>query len=380
MLIFFLVVVTVFALVSWYVFSRGLLALKGSSYRTLFIWIFWTASAAFIIGQILERGEATLLTRIVTHIGSVWLSVFLYLLLFVIFTDIIRLVNHFFPFFPERISLRFTNGQILFMTGAVLSLSITIAGYFNARYPRVTKTVIETRKGINGHKELKVVFISDVHIGAVTGKKRINEMVGSINELNPDIVIFGGDLVDHNPRFVKAFNAGEILQKIKSKYGIFAVAGNHEFIGNAEISISYLEKYGIKYLRDTIITIGENIRIAGRDDRDKVRFTGENRKALNAIIPSADNKAFTILIDHQPVEYDKALDAGVDLMLSGHTHRGQLWPFGYITGAIYENDYGLIKKGNSYFYTSTGYGSWGPPVRTGNRPEIVEITIRFTGN
>jgi len=93
-----------------------------------------------------------------------------------------------------------------------------------------------------------------------------------------------------------------------------------------------------------------------------------------------DREKFIILADHQPVEYDKVQQAGIDLMLSGHTHKGQLWPFNFITAAVYPNDYGLVQKGNSFYYTSSGYGTWGPPVRTANRPEMVEITVIFDKN
>ncbi len=379
MAIFFLVISSVYFLVTWYVFSRGMTALKGSPHRNIYIWTYWIIAATFIIGQVLERGEPSLIAKITTHIGSAWLSLFLYLFLFVLIADIVRLIDHFIPFFPERLIRYCTNGQLLFFTALFVSLIITVYGYFNARSPRVNTVNIEVNKSNPEIKNLKIVLITDIHMGAMVGNSRVEEMVETINRLDPDIVLFAGDLVDHNPRYVKTYNMGEYFRKIKSRFGVFAVTGNHEFIGNPEKSIDYLEQFGVKYLRDTIITIAGNIQLVDRDDRDKVRFSGEKRKDLNEIISGANSNNLIILIDHQPVEYNIVQQAGIDLMLSGHTHSGQLWPFNYITDAIYSNDYGLQKNGNTFFYTSSGYGTWGPPVRTGNRPEIVEINIFFKG-
>lgn len=379
MAIFFLVISSVYFLVTWYVFTRGMTALKGSPHRNIFIWIYWIIAATFIIGQVLERGEPSLIAKITTHIGSAWLSLFLYLFLFVLIVDVVRLIDHFIPFFPERIIRNYTNGQLLFFTALSVSFIITVYGYFNARSPRVNTINIEINKFNPGIKNMKIVFVTDIHMGAMVGNRRAEEMVEMINSLGADIVIFGGDLVDHNPRYVKTYNIGVHFLKIKSRYGIYAVAGNHEFIGNPEKSISYLEQFGVKYLRDTMITVAGNIKIAGRDDKDKVRFSGEKRKGLNEILAGSRRDDIIVLVDHQPVEYNIAQQGGIDLMLSGHTHSGQLWPFSYITNAIYSNDYGLQKNGNTFFYTSSGYGTWGPPVRTGNRPEVVEINIFFKG-
>jgi uncharacterized protein len=379
MAIFFIVISTVYFLVTWYVFSRGMIALKGSSYRSIFIWTYWIVAATFIIGQVLERGEPSIIARVITHIGSTWLSVFLYLFLFVLIVDIVRLVDHFIPFFPERIIKNCTNGQFLFFTGLTFSLIITVYGYFNARSPNINTVNIEVNKSNAELSDLKVVLITDIHMGAMVGNSRVKEMVEIINSLEPDIVIFGGDLVDHNPRYMKTYNMGEYFSKIRSRFGVFAVTGNHEFIGDPEKSIGYMEQFGVKYLRDTMITIAGNIRIAGRDDKDKVRFTGVKRKGLDAVLSGARRDDIIILVDHQPVEYNIVQQAGIDLMLSGHTHRGQLWPFKYITSTVYPNDYGLQKNGNTYFYTSSGYGTWGPPVRTGNRSEVVVINIHFKG-
>jgi uncharacterized protein len=267
--------------------------------------------------------------------------------------------------------------SFLFIIGLGVALFITITGYFNAANPVVKNVRIETEKKIEGYDSIKVVLVTDIHMGAIIGNSRIKKMIGIINELKPDIVLFAGDLVDHNPLYVKAEDMGRHFLALDAPMGIYAVAGNHEFIGHAEISIEYLQKFGIQYIRDSLITLPNGLQIAGRDDRDKMRFDGNKRKELGEVLNGYNRERFIILMDHQPVEFDAVEKAGVDLMVSGHTHKGQVWPFGFITPLVYENDYGLLKKAGTFFYTSSGFGTWGPPVRTGNRPEIVEIIINL---
>jgi predicted MPP superfamily phosphohydrolase len=213
-------------------------------------------------------------------------------------------------------------------------------------------------------------------MGAMIGKKRISEMIDKINAQKPDIVLLAGDLVDHNPLFMKFEKIGPEFLRIKAPMGVYAVAGNHEFIGHADVSIDYLQQYGVQYIRDTLINVKDILQIAGRDDRERRQHDGAARKPIDEVMQNINPDMPLILMDHQPVEYKAAAKYGVDLMVSGHTHKGQLWPFGYITNAIFENDYGLMTKGNTHYYTSSGYGTWGPPVRTGNRPELVVITVK----
>lgn len=375
-IIFFSIVSAVYFLVNWYVVSRGVRALEGSSFTTAFKWSYWLLALTFLAGQILERGEPTMIGRVITHIGSIWLSVFLYLLLFVLVVDIVRIFNHFFNFVPNPVFSFASNAKLLFITGWLIAFFITGWGYINARFPGVKEVEIEVDKPLDGRDELKVVLATDLHIGAIIGKKRVGEMVEKINSQKPDIVIFAGDLVDHNPLFMKAGNVGPEFLKINSPLGVYAVAGNHEFIGHADISIDYLQKYGVKYLRDTSLLVGGMIQLIGRDDREKRQHEGKQRKVFAELVKGVDKKYPVILIDHQPVEYKAAQDFGVDLMVSGHTHKGQLWPFGFITKKVFENDYGLVRKGSTWFYTSSGYGTWGPPIRTGNSPELVVIKVK----
>jgi hypothetical protein len=130
-------------------------------------------------------------------------------------------------------------------------------------------------------------------------------------------------------------------------------------------------------LRDTAVLVNESVYLAGRNDRDSKRFSTKERKDLNSILRDVNFSLPVLMMDHQPFNLQQVADAGVDFQLSGHTHHGQLWPLNYITKAIYEVSWGYKQKNNTHFYVSSGYGGWGPPVRSGNRPEILDIYITF---
>jgi hypothetical protein len=198
-----------------------------------------------------------------------------------------------------------------------------------------------------------------------------------INGLHPDIILLAGDLVDEDLKPVIRRNLGETLKKLHAPLGVYAITGNHEYIGGAAEAVAYLTAHRIKFLSDTIELIDNRFYLAGRDDRDKPRFTGKPRKPLGEILKGADPAVPILLMDHQPFQLSIPQELGVDLQLSGHTHHGQVWPFNFITNAMYEVSWGYKKKGNTHIYVSSGFGTWGPPIRLANRPEVVSITLHF---
>jgi predicted MPP superfamily phosphohydrolase len=158
---------------------------------------------------------------------------------------------------------------------------------------------------------------------------------------------------------------------------VYAITGNHEYIGGVEPACKYLVEHGLVELRDNYIMIANSLYIIGREDRSIKGFTGKVRKNLVEIMKGINKNLPIILMDHQPVKLAEAAENGVDLQLSGHTHHGQLWPFSFITKKVYELSMGYKKTGDTHYYVSCGVGTWGPPIRTGNRPEIIRIDLRF---
>jgi len=329
------------------------------------------------VGQFLERMAPTLTGKVVTYLGSFWLVTLLYLFLMILCIDIIRLLDHGIHFIPASWKTTFLSGKWLFTGVSVITVLTVIAGHLNAISPRIQRINIHIDKPATSKKEIKIALVTDIHMGFIIGNHRVGKMIDRINALHPDMVLFGGDLVDHNPLPVIKDEMGTNFTRLNPPLGKFAITGNHEYIGHPEVSINYLSKFGITYLRDTLVNVDNLLLLAGRDDKDKQRFEGKPRKSLNQIMNGTHSDLPVILMDHQPVDYNSAEKTGVDLMVSGHTHKGQIWPFGYITSKVFELDWGLIQRGKTYFYVSSGYGTWGPPVRIGNRPEIVLFTLKL---
>jgi hypothetical protein len=298
----------------------------------------------------------------------------LYFSLTILLFDIIRLLNYFFHFLPEITqALRFKIGII---TVAFISL-VVLAGTINAWSTRVKEIALTIPKKVTGSREMKIVMASDLHLGALIGERREEKLVRIINNQKPDLVLLCGDLVDGDIASVLRKNLGRHLQEIKSRMGVYAIAGNHEYIGGIQKTLPYLESININILRDKVLTLENGVQLIGRDDRDNRRMGENGRQSLKELMTGIDKTFPVIVMNHQPFNLDEATVENVDLHLSGHTHHGQLWPLSYITKAVFELSWGFLKKGNTNFYVSSGFGSWGPPVRIGNSPEVVVFKIKF---
>jgi len=254
---------------------------------------------------------------------------------------------------------------------------LVLAGHINAISPVVREIKINTGKPNSQFTTLTIAMASDIHLGTIVGKKRIGKIVEKINGLDADIILFAGDLVDEDLAPVIRQNLGATLSRLNAPLGVYAVTGNHEYIGGAEKAVSYLQNHGIKILSDTAIKLTEHLYLAGREDFESRRFEDFTRKDVSEIMQDVPQEAFTIMMDHQPVAIREASDAGVGLLLCGHTHHGQLWPLNFVTDAVFLHSFGLKQFDETMVYVSNGVGSWGPPVRIGNRPEIVRITLHF---
>jgi uncharacterized protein len=379
MIIFFSIFFLLYGLINYYVFLRGWQAIPGDSpIRIPYAVIFWTVAVSFIAGRFLERVSITSLSTAVVWVGSFWFAAFAYFALAALFIDLLRLANYIIPFFPAFITENIARTRAVLVLGVSGSVVIAlVVGYFNAKNPRLKTIDIHIPKSADSLRTLNVAVASDIHLGTIIGNGRLNRIVDTINGLHADLVLFPGDIVDEDLAPVIQQNLGETLRTIKAKYGVYAVTGNHEYIGGVEEACNYLTDHGIRMLRDEVVTIPGNIVLAGREDRSRSQFARKRRTALSELLANVERRKPIIVMDHQPIGLQEAVDAGADLQLSGHTHHGQLWPFGWITEAIYEVSWGYKKKDKTQFYVSSGVGTWGPPVRLGNTPEIINLRITF---
>ncbi|MFH1051406.1 MAG: metallophosphoesterase [bacterium] len=377
--IFFGIVIIIYSAINYYIFARGAQALPSLpwfkiSYNILFGFLF----SSFIIHVILVRLYPSSLCSIFTWSGFFWMGAMMYFFLGVLLIDIFRLVNHFFPFFPEFLYKNYSLTKQITAGIMLLGVLITlITGYINASYPQLKHLNITINKKVGGLNKLRIVAASDIHLGSIINKKDSQKLVDRINALNPDLILFPGDILDESVEPVLKFKSDEPFKNLKSKYGVFAVTGNHEYISGIGTTAPHLESLGISLLQDSVALINNEIYIVGRKDRASKQFAKQNRKPLDEIMNGIDKTKPIILMDHQPIGLGEAEQNGVDFQLSGHTHHGQLWPISYITNKIYEVSWCYLKKGNTQYYISSGYGTWGPPVRIGNHPELLLIELEF---
>jgi uncharacterized protein len=372
--IFLSIILVVYGLVNYYIFIRGWQAIpKGTSLKTIYLTLFLVLSLSYVIGRLLENYALSFVSDFFIWVGSFWLAFMVYFLFAVILVDLLRLANSLFGIFPSFITTNYDKAKEI--TAAVI-LAITVitvfAGHINALIPDMKKLDLAISGKTGAGKIIRIAAASDIHLGTLVGNGRLSSLVKKINSFNPDLVLFPGDIVDEDLGPVIRNNMGEILKSIKSKYGVYAITGNHEFYGGVQAAVKYLTDHGIIMLRDSVVQV-DGINLVGRDDLTVNQV--KQRAPLSELMKSVDRSYPVILMDHQPFNLQEAVDNGVDLQLSGHTHHGQLWPFNFITKMVYELSWGYMKKGNTQFYVSSGYGGWGPPVRLGNRPEILFITL-----
>jgi len=379
MILFFAVFFSVYGLVNYYIFIRGWEAIPpGSPLRIWYLVLFLFLALAFIAGRFLERVWYSFVSETLVWVGSFWLAAMLYFFLAVCALDLIRVVNHFFPFLGALFTADYALLKLrtAWTVLAVVALVI-FAGRLNALSVRVRTIELSIAKKPLGVDSLSVVSASDIHLGSIIGRSRLRKIVDQVNALKPDLILLPGDIVDEDLGPVIRENLGEMLRSLKARLGVYAVTGNHEYIGGAEEAVAYLRDHGITVLRDSVAKIDSGLYVIGREDRSSTQFGGKKRKALAEIMSQVDRSCVLLLMDHQPFHLEEGEKEGIDVQLSGHTHHGQLWPLNYITEAVYELSWGYVRKGSTHVVVSSGVGTWGPPVRTGNRPEIVLLKLRF---
>ena len=379
MALFFTIFFTIYAAINYYIFIRGWQALSSLPHlKPFYAVIFFIAATSYILAKFLDGKIPHLIYDTMIWIGSFWFAFMLYFFLSIILIDLIRLMNWKLEFFPQIINNNYENVKKYLLAFVVLISSVIIfIGYLNTRKISVKSLSLEITRKQSALAELNAVVLSDIHLSTINGEKLLSQIVDKINELKPDIVFIPGDIVDDRAKTLKGEGIGVSLSKIKSKYGVFASTGNHEFINGINGTSKFITENGITLIRDSSLLIVDSFILAARDDASKNSFAEQRRKSLDEIISNADQNYPIILLDHTPFKLEEAEKSGVNLQLSGHTHHGQMFPLNFITKLIYEVSWGYKKRNNTHYYVSCGVGTWGPPVRLGSESEIVNLKIRF---
>lgn len=261
----------------------------------------------------------------------------------------------------------------------VLILIVSLArGSWNAWTPITRTYEMSIPKHAGGLRQLKIVVASDIHLGDMVGKRHLQRLVDRVRELKPDIVLLPGDVIDDSIKPFIRKNMSEVMRELKAPLGVYAVLGNHEYYGgHIEEYVKRMEQIGIRVLMDEVTSIRDAFYVAGRKDKTAEAMDPNGRLPVNELLAGLDHSLPVILMDHQPYAFDKAAGAGADLLLCGHTHRGQFAPNHWITRRLFELDWGYMKKDSMHVVVSSGFGTWGPPIRLVSRSEIVQIVIQF---
>lgn len=341
--------------------------------------IFWPVAFSYLIARIGRGFFPDSLLMAITLVGAYWLAAMFYFFQAIVIVDLLRGLNRVFHYLPDALSASPRFHLAMGTLTIVAVLGLIVYGSWNARNPAVTHYDITIPKKAGNLEKLHLVMVSDIHLGEIIHNGRLTRMVGMIKDQSPDLVLLPGDVVDEDiGPFVKQDMASS-LRQLNPRYGVYAVPGNHEYLGgHLEEAVHYLEEAGIRELRDEYVKIGDSFYVVGREDTSHPQaVNGQKVKSLASVMKGINKDLPIILLNHQPRGLDEARSQGVDLQLSGHTHRGQLFPIQYITERMFEKDYGYLDKGGLQLIVSSGFGTWGPPIRIGNRPEIVDIAITF---
>lgn len=373
----FIFFVPIYLAVNYYVGLRFFQSMKEfiEPYSSFFWSIYFVCSISLFGARVFKRLYPRYVNDQISIIGDYWLGSIYYSFLIWIVMDILHFsANLIYPTTQGTTYPSFYLGlSVLFIIGILL-----LYGTWNALHPRIVHYNIHVKKTVNDLSQLHAVMVSDIHLGLVVNNERLEKMVSSINELDPDIVFLVGDTIDEDVELFVSQNMPDSLKKLRSKYGVYAVLGNHEYIScNSELAIGSLKQANVNVLVDEYAKVNDQFYVVGRDDRMARNITGKTRMELSKLMDGIDKNYPIILLDHQPNNLEDGQRNGVDLQLSGHTHNGQFFPNNLISKHVFEHSWGYLRKGDYQIVVSSGFGTWGPPIRIGSNPEIAELTIYF---
>ena len=344
------------------------------------------------IGLAFILPEDNFLRRPLFKIGAYWLGISLYLILYVALIDLLRWIYS--KVFKDKYN-DFYARTICTLLIIVLTGATSIYGIINAKIVRTTEYEITINKDGGNFKEMTIAMFGDPQFGYNIGEYHLKQAVDIINKNDVDIVCVVGDIFDNQYSAIKhPDKLIDLFNQIKSKYGMYAVLGNHDVeepilcgftfndddIENKLASkemLDFIKKSGMVLLYDENVIINDSVNLYGRADQERPNLGNITRKESGDIFKEVDTTKPLFVLDHEPREYDELEKAGVDLMMAGHTHDGQLWPTKIATDIIWENAYGLWVKNAFHAITTSGLGLFGPNMRVGTIAEVCIIHVKF---
>lgn len=365
----FIIIIILFLLGNGYLLQRVWVLMPPSNIgRILLVSIIGFAVLSFFLFFLLGEYLPISVSSVLYAVGTSWLFIFLYFLILTLLKDLIRVLH----LVPKETLSHYTRDNWMGLWLAVGFIAmLMICGYMKYTWKVKVEVPVKTEKAIGNRDSLRIVAISDMHLGYGIGKRELKQWIGLINKEKPDIVLIAGDIIDNSVRPLYNDSLYKCFADIEAPLGVYACVGNHEYISGIDNSVQFYKDAGIKLLKDSSVLVDSCVYIVGRDDKMNPR-----RKPLSELLTTVDKSKPVILLDHQPYNLEESENNGVDIQFSGHTHRGQVWPISLITDYIYEDSHGYVKKGNTNVYVSSGIGIWGGKFRIGTQSEYVVIDIK----
>lgn len=351
-------------------------------------------ASTLFLGKFLPYGN---IQRQILKFSNYWLGFFIYLLFFMAIADLILLIR--------IIILKRQNKPSLFkgkkypgltaMMVLILAIAFTAYGSIHAKNITISQHDITLEKRVGSLENLKIVLLADFHLGYSVGCEDMQKMVDKVNTQNPDLVVIAGDIFDNDfDALDDPLKLESILSGIQSRYGVYAVYGNHDvsetLVGGFSVSSSknalrdsrmdeFLKKSHITLLEDQSVLIDNSFYLIGRLDGEKTGYGSKDRQSIEELLKNADTSKPIFFLNHEPnhlSDYDKN---GVDILFSGHTHAGQFFPLTITQPLAWQNYWGIKKIGNLYSVVTSGIGVYGPDLRVATNSEIMVLNIHFGG-
>jgi predicted MPP superfamily phosphohydrolase len=329
-----------------------------------------------IVVRTSERYGYDTFARGLAYIGFIWMGLLFIFISASFFFDIYRLLHFLARILTQRPLANFTLSTRNFCTLAILvSFAVAIYGYFEALHIRTEHVTVKTSKIPEKIGRIRVVQISDVHLGLIVGKSRLKRILKQVKDVRPDIFVSTGDLVDGQMDELETLT--DMFQGISATYGKFAITGNHEFYAGLDRALAFTQKAGFTILRGEGVTVSNVLNVAGVDDPARGSYGPDHSASEKALLEKLPREKFTLFLKHRPIISSESLGK-FDLQLSGHTHKGQIFPFNLVTKLYFPMHTGVsMVNTNALLYVSRGSGTWGPPVRFLSPPEVTVIDITY---
>lgn len=375
MSLFFITFFTLYGLLHLYAFLKAKAALSLNAQQSILIVLLMAVMTfAPAIIRYLEGFGFEFLARTMSYIGYLWMGVLILFFSLAVCIDLYRLVIYLGNFMAGRdMSPLYPSVKVSFFLPLLFAAAAAGYGFFEAQNIRLEHITVKTSAIPKDASRFRIVQISDVHLGLIVREGRLKKILERVQEADPDLLVCTGDLVDGQINNLEGL--AERFQGIEPRYGKFAITGNHEYYAGLHQSLDFIKKAGFTILRGRSVDVSGIITLAGVDDQTGRQFNSYMGNTEQEVLSGLDREKFTLLLKHRPLVDENSLGM-FDLQLSGHTHKGQIFPFSLVTKLYFPKHAGYMGlPDGAHLYVSRGSGTWGPPIRFFSPPEVTVIDL-----